>query len=65
MELASAGGEGPRELTALRRMLSAYQANGAQLGWLLISEQQAGEIWPACGHLFTGLRIALQEIRQG
>lgn len=26
-----------------------YQANGVQLGWLLIPEQQAVEIWPAGG----------------
>ena len=56
-------------------------ANGAQLGCLLIPEQQAVEIWPAAGAgepqrleaataldaapLFPGLRIELQEIWQG
>ncbi|MEX1315991.1 MAG: Uma2 family endonuclease [Synechococcaceae cyanobacterium] len=32
-----------------RRKMGAYQANGAQLDWLLIREQQAVEIWPASG----------------
>jgi Uma2 family endonuclease len=27
--------------------MEAYRANGAQLGWLLIPEQQAVEIWRA------------------
>jgi Uma2 family endonuclease len=54
------------------------QINGAQLGWLLIPDQQAVEIWPAsgagepqrleaateldAGPLFPVLRIDLQEI---
>ena len=58
--------------------MAAYQANGAQLGWLLIPEQQAVEVWPAAGAgdpqrldaatvldaglLFPGLRIDLEEI---
>jgi Uma2 family endonuclease len=46
---ASASDEGPRGLTALRRKLATYQANGAQLGWLLIPEQQAVEVWTAAG----------------
>ncbi len=49
VELASPSDEGPRGLTALRRKMAAYQANGAQLGWLLIPEQQSVEVWPACG----------------
>lgn len=49
VELASTSDQGPRGLTALRRKMGAYQANGAQLGWLLIPEQQAVEIWPASG----------------
>ncbi|MFM7550189.1 MAG: Uma2 family endonuclease, partial [Cyanobium sp.] len=68
-------------LTALRRKMAAYQANGAQLGWLLVPEQQAVEIWPAtgggdprriegatsldAGSLFPGLQIDLLEIWQG
>jgi hypothetical protein len=27
--------------------MALYQANGAQLGWLLFPEQRAVEIWPA------------------
>ena len=58
--------------------MATYQANGAQLGWLLIPDQQAVEIWPAsdasepqrleaateldAGPLFAGLRIDLREI---
>ena len=78
VELASPSDEGPRGLTVLRRKMGAYQANGAQLGWLLIPDQQAVEIWPAsgagdphridaaaeldAGPLFPGLRIALDDI---
>lgn len=78
VELASPSDAGPRSLTALRRKMAAYQANGAQLGWLLIPDQQAVEIWPASGAgdpqrieavaeldadpLFPGLRITLEEI---
>lgn len=70
--------EGPRGLTALRRKMAAYQAKGAQRGWLLIPDQQAVEIWPAsnagepqcveaateldAGPLFPGLQIDLREI---
>jgi Uma2 family endonuclease len=80
VELASPGDEGPRGLTALRRKMERYQANGAQLGWLLIPEEQAVEVWPAsgggdpqrieaathldAGELFPGLAIELQEIWQ-
>ena len=56
--------------------MAAYQANGAQLGWLLIPEQQAVEVWPGptrldaatnldAAPLFPGLRIELQEIWEG
>ena len=78
VELASPSDEGPRGLTALRRKMANYQANGAQLGWLLIPHEQAVEIWPAAGQgntqyiqaataldvspLFPGLEINLQEI---
>ena len=81
VELASPNDIGPRGLTALRSKMATYQANGAQLGWLLIPEQQAVEIWPAtgsgdpqrieaatsldAGSLFPGLQIDLQEIWQG
>jgi Uma2 family endonuclease len=49
VELASPNDEGPRGVTALRRKMAAYQANGARLGWLLLPEQRAVEIWPAAG----------------
>ena len=78
VELASPGDEGSRGLAALRRKMAIYQANGAQLGWLLIPEQRAVEVWPASGNgepaclegatqldagaLFPGLQIELREI---
>jgi len=78
VELASPSDAGPRGLTALRRKMAAYRANGAQLGWLLIPEQQAVEIWSRdgfgqpqrlqgataleAGEHFPGLRLELAEI---
>jgi hypothetical protein len=47
IELASASDSGPRGAEALRRKMELFQANGAQLGWLLFLEQRAVEIWPA------------------
>ena len=47
IELASASDAGPRGSEALRHKMALYQANGAQLGWLLFPEQRAVEIWPA------------------
>ena len=47
VELVSPLDEGPRGITALRRKMETYRANGAQLGWLLIPEQRAVEIWQA------------------
>ena len=49
VELASPSDEGPRGTTALRRKMAAYQANGAQLGWLLFPSDQPVEVWHA-GH---------------
>ncbi|MFM7452662.1 MAG: Uma2 family endonuclease [Cyanobium sp.] len=49
VEMASPSDEGPRGLTALRRKMATYQANGACLGWLLIPHQQAVEVWSASG----------------
>jgi Uma2 family endonuclease len=49
VELASPSYQGPRGLSSLRGKLATYQANGAQLGWLLIPAEQAVEIWPAQG----------------
>jgi hypothetical protein len=43
--LASPSDEGHRGLNVLRRKMAVYQANGTQLGWLLIPDQQAVEIW--------------------
>lgn len=34
-----------RGFPPLRRKLAAYQANGAQLGWLLFPDERAVEIW--------------------
>ena len=79
MELASPSDEGPRGLSALRRKMAAYQANGARLGWLLIPQDQAVEVWPASGSPhrlasadvldagaeFPGLQLQLAEIWAG
>ncbi len=78
VELSSASDEGPRGLTALRRKMDAYLANGAQLGWLLLPEERAVEIWRAGaaanperldgatsldgGELFAGLTLDLGPI---
>jgi Uma2 family endonuclease len=78
VELASPSDQGPRAVADLRQKMAAYQANGAQLGWLLIPEERAVEVWPlACephrieaatqldgGQLLPGLRIELQDIWQ-
>jgi Uma2 family endonuclease len=45
IELASTSDEGPRGVTALRRKMEQYQANGARLGWLLLPQERAVEIW--------------------
>jgi Uma2 family endonuclease len=45
VELASASDEGPRGLRALRQKMAAYQRNGARLGWLLIPQERAVEVW--------------------
>ena len=42
---ASPSDEGPRGITALRRKMKQYQANGARLGWLLLPQERAVEIW--------------------
>jgi Uma2 family endonuclease len=80
VELASPSDEGPRGLTALRQKMERYRANGAQLGWLLIPEEQAVEIWTAAeaapqrldpaqvldaATLFPGLQIELAEVWAG
>jgi Uma2 family endonuclease len=45
VELASPSDKGPRGRDALRRKMDLYQANGALLGWLLLPEERAAEIW--------------------
>ena len=76
VELASPTDDGPRGLTALRQKMAAYQRNGALLGWLLIPEERAVEVWPSAGSSsrlegrmlleaggdFPGLSIDLAEI---
>jgi len=78
VELASPSDEAPRGVSALRRKMAAYQANGAQLGWLLLPHEQIVELWPASGepqrlegatHLnggdvIAGLRLDLAELWQ-
>jgi Uma2 family endonuclease len=49
IELASPSDQGPRGAEALRRKMTAYVANGAQLGWLLFPEQRVVEIWQTDG----------------
>ena len=59
VELASACDEGPRGLTALRQKMAAYQRNGARLGWLLIPQERAVEVWgPLRAGAETPQRIA-------
>lgn len=79
VELASPSDEGPRGVSALRRKMAAYQANGARLGWLLLPQERAVEVWEASGEPrrleqsetleapeeFAGLRLQLEEIWQG
>ena len=77
VELVSPCDAGPRGGSALRQKMAAYRANGAQLGWLLLPDEQAVEIWradqpepdrikPASqldgADLFPGLVIDLAEI---
>ncbi|MGB7565930.1 MAG: Uma2 family endonuclease [Prochlorococcaceae cyanobacterium] len=65
------------ELAGLRRKLETYRANGASLGWLLVPEQRAVEIWRAdpaqpqhleavqrldADELFPGFTIDLDEV---
>ncbi len=76
VELASASDGGPRGVAALRQKMETYRRNGAQLGWLLLPDEQAVEIWrsgdtnpqriePAqkldAAELFPGLKLDLAE----
>ena len=79
VELASPSDEGPRGLSALRQKMAAYRANGARLGWLLLPDEQAVEVWSASGSPqrlasvdvldagaeFPGLQLQLAEIWAG
>lgn len=79
VELASPSDQGPRGLSALRQKMATYQKNGARLGWLLIPQDEAVEVWSArreplriesCEQLtagadFPGLALTLAEIWAG
>lgn len=79
VELASPSDEGPRGMTSLRQKMEVYQRNGARLGWLLLPEQRAVEVWFAsgapqrfegiavleAGPEFPGLQLHLEEIWAG
>ena len=47
VELARLSEQEPRGISALRRRMTTYISNSAQLGWLLLPEQQSAEIWRA------------------
>ena len=49
VELASPADEGHWSLTVLRHKMATYQSKGARLGWLLIPQEQAVEVWLASG----------------
>jgi Uma2 family endonuclease len=80
VELASPSDQGPRGVTALRRKMATYQANGARLGWLLLPHERAVEIWCSgsdnpqrleqattleAGAAFPGLCLNLEELWAG
>jgi Uma2 family endonuclease len=78
VELASPSDEGPCGVTGLRRKMALYQANSARLGWLLLPQERAVEIWRVGqqgmaerlenasrldgGELAEGLALDLEEI---
>ena len=70
IELASPSDEGPRGITALRRKMEQYQANGARLGWLLLPLERAVEIWRGgqqgmAERLENASRVAGSELAKG
>jgi Uma2 family endonuclease len=68
VELVRSSEEGPRGSEALRRKMAAYLANGARLGWLLLPEQRAVEIWqPGAGPAAPAVmeRIEAAEVLEG
>ena len=36
-------------MSVLRQKMADYQRNGARLGWLLLPEERAVEVWPSAG----------------
>ena len=70
IELASPSDEGPRGVTALRHKMDRYQANGARLGWLLLPQERAVEIWRGgqqgmAERLENASRVAGSELAEG
>ena len=70
IELASPSDAGPRGITALRRKMEQYQANGARLGWLLLPQERAVEIWRGgqqgmAERLENASRVAGSELAEG
>jgi Uma2 family endonuclease len=70
VELASPSDEGPRGITALRHKMEQYQANGARLGWLLLPQERAVEIWRGgqqgmAERLDNASRVAGSELAEG
>jgi Uma2 family endonuclease len=70
IELGSPSDEGPRGVTALRRKMEQYQANGARLGWLLLPQERAVEIWRGgqqgmAERLDNANRVAGSELAEG
>jgi len=57
VELVSPSDDGPRGLAALRLKMAAYQRNGARLGWLLIPQERAVEVWGQRDGGEQGLRL--------
>ena len=47
LELASPNDEGTRRLSALCRKIADNQRKGIRLGWLLLPEERAVEVWLA------------------
>ena len=70
IELASPSDEGPRCVTALRRKMDRFQANGACLGWLLLPQERAVELWRGgqqgmAERLENASRVAGSELAEG
>jgi Uma2 family endonuclease len=64
VELASPSDEGLVGIAALRRKMYVYQRNGARLGWLMLPQERAVEVWPADGEpqRFNNLQLQMEEI---